>query len=127
MVISWWHWLVVGLVLVLLEMAASGGFYVVFFGVAAIAIGSLRLLGLSDELWLELLLFSLISVGSLLLFRGRLIRWLRLDQVPQQADAVIHLKQRARQADGTPVDTAWGAGRQRIAGCTGDGGPVQIG
>jgi membrane protein implicated in regulation of membrane protease activity len=89
MVISWWHWLVVGLVLVLLEMAASGGFYVVFFGVAAIAIGSLRLLGLSDELWLQLLLFSLISVGSLLLFRGRLIRWLRLDQGSADVDSLV--------------------------------------
>jgi hypothetical protein len=52
--------------------------------------------------------------------------WLRFDQVPQQADAVIHLEQRARQADGTAVDSGW-AGRQRIAGCTGDGGEVQIG
>jgi membrane protein implicated in regulation of membrane protease activity len=88
MVVTWWHWLVVGLVLVLLEMAASGGFYVIFFGVAAIAIGSMHLLGLSQALWLDLLLFSLISVGSLLLFRGRLIRWLRLDQGQADVDSL---------------------------------------
>ena len=34
----WWHWLVIGVILVALEMAASGGFYVIFFGVAALAI-----------------------------------------------------------------------------------------
>ena len=44
---EWWHWLAVGLILVALEMAASGGFYVIFFGVAAIAIGSLHLFGLA--------------------------------------------------------------------------------
>ena len=36
---AWWHWIVVGLILIALEMAASGGFYVIFFGIAAIAIG----------------------------------------------------------------------------------------
>jgi len=38
---QWWQWLVLGLVLVALEMAASGGFYVIFFGIAALAIGGL--------------------------------------------------------------------------------------
>lgn len=32
---AWWHWLVLGLVLVALEMAAAGGFYVIFFGIAS--------------------------------------------------------------------------------------------
>ena len=54
--------------------------------------------------------------------------WLRFDQVPQRPDAVIHLEQRAALDEaGTPVDTSW-SGRQRIAGCTTDGGgEVQIG
>ena len=39
---TWWQWLVVGLVLVALEMAAAGGFYIIFFGIAAIAIAGLR-------------------------------------------------------------------------------------
>ena len=45
--ITWWHWLALGLVLIALEMAASGGFYVVFFGIAAIVIGTLALFGSS--------------------------------------------------------------------------------
>ena len=42
----WWHWLVIGLILVALEMAASGGFYVIFFGIAALAIAGLHVLEL---------------------------------------------------------------------------------
>lgn len=71
---SWWHWLVLGLVLVLLEMAASGGLYVIFFGVAAIAISALHLFDLAGPVWVQLLLFSAISIGALLAFRGPLLR-----------------------------------------------------
>lgn len=86
--LSWWHWLVLGLLLVLLEIAASGGFYVIFFGVAAIAIGALRVVGLADAAWQQLLLFSLLSVGSLVLFRNPLIRWLKLDEGKADVDSL---------------------------------------
>src|SRR5688572_12358556 len=88
MTIVWWHWLVAGLILVLLEMAASGGFYVICFGVAALAIGSLHLFGLAGPLWTQLLLFSLLSIGSLLMFRGPLIRWLKLDAGSADVDSL---------------------------------------
>ena len=45
---------------------------------------------------------------------------------PQVEDARIHLEQRALQADGSPVGTTW-AGSQRVAGCAGTDGEVQIG
>lgn len=80
---AWWHWLLIGLVLVALEMAAAGGFYVIFFGIAAMAIAGLRLLDVAGPAWVQLLLFSVISVVSLLVFRQRLLRrW----QVPGVAD-----------------------------------------
>ena len=41
----------VGLILVALELAASGGFYVIFFGIAALAIGALHLFELAGPLW----------------------------------------------------------------------------
>jgi membrane protein implicated in regulation of membrane protease activity len=72
----WWHWLVVGLALVALEMAAAGGFYVIFFGVAALLIAGLSFLGISGALWFELLLFSVFGVGALLVFRNPLMRWI---------------------------------------------------
>lgn len=74
---EWWHWLVIGLILVALELAASGGFYVIFFGIAAIAVSALRLLNVAGPAWLQLLLFSAVAVGSLLVFRSRLQRLLR--------------------------------------------------
>jgi membrane protein implicated in regulation of membrane protease activity len=77
---EWWHWLLIGLILVALEMAASGGFYVIFFGVAALAIGALHLFDLAGPLWWQFLLFSIMSVASLVVFRGPVLRWLQLDR-----------------------------------------------
>jgi membrane protein implicated in regulation of membrane protease activity len=86
--LAWWHWLVLGLLLVVLEMAASGGFYVIFFGVAALAIGALRVVGLADAAWQQLLLFSVLSVVLLLAFRNPLIRWLKLDEGKADVDSL---------------------------------------
>lgn len=74
----WWHWLLLGLVLIALEMAAAGGFYFIFFGVAALVIALLQLIGLAGPTWVQLLLFSVLSVASLLLFRNPLMRRLHL-------------------------------------------------
>jgi len=85
----WWHWLVIGLVLVALEMAASGGFYVIFFGIAALAIAGLHAVDLAGPVWLQLALFSLISVGSLLVFRNRLLKSLQLDRPGIDVDSLV--------------------------------------
>jgi inner membrane protein len=86
---QWWHWLVLGLILIGLEMAASGGFYVIFFGIAALAIGGLHLMDAAGPLWLQLLLFSLLSVLSLVLFRSPLMRWLELDVPGRDVDSLV--------------------------------------
>ena len=74
---EWWHWLVLGLILVALEMAAAGGFYVIFFGIAALAIGGLHMLNAAGPVWFQFLLFSVIAVASLMLFRRPLLRMLQ--------------------------------------------------
>ena len=86
---EWWHWLVLGLILVALEMAASGGFYVIFFGIAALAIGGLRLFDAAGPAWLQFLLFSIVSVASLLLFRSAFMRWMKLDQPGADVDSLV--------------------------------------
>ena len=86
---AWWHWIVVGLILIALEMAASGGFYVIFFGIAAIAIGLLHALDLAGPLWFQVLLFSAISVGSLVFFRRPFMRWMKLDMPGSDVDSMI--------------------------------------
>jgi membrane protein implicated in regulation of membrane protease activity len=85
----WWQWLVLGLVLVALEMAASGGFYVVFFGVAALAIGGLHLLGVAGPAWFQFLLFSVLAVASLVFFRSPLMKWLQLDERGKDIDSLV--------------------------------------
>lgn len=85
---SWWHWLVLGLVLVLLEMAASGGFYVIFFGVAAIVISGLHLFDIAGPIWFQLLLFSMISIGALLFFRSPLLRLMQPES-PADRDSPV--------------------------------------
>jgi hypothetical protein len=86
---QWWHWLVIGLILVALEMAASGGFYVIFFGVSALAIAGLHALDVAGPVWVQLALFSMISVGSLLFFRGPLLRWMHLDAPGKDVDSLV--------------------------------------
>jgi len=85
----WWHWLVLGLVLVALEMAASGGFYVIFFGIAALAIGALHMFGVAGPVWLQLLMFSVLSVASLLVFRKPVLRWLEIDRAGIDVDSLV--------------------------------------
>jgi membrane protein implicated in regulation of membrane protease activity len=74
----WWYWLVLGLVLIALEMVSAGGFYIIFFGVAAVIVAGLAGSGLVDSNWIQWLLFSVLSVASLVLFRNPLMRTLNL-------------------------------------------------
>jgi membrane protein implicated in regulation of membrane protease activity len=85
----WWHWLVIGLVLIALEMAASGGFYVIFFGIAALAIGAMHMFGIAGPAWLQFLLFSVLSVASLVFFRSPMLRWLQVDRVGPEVDSLV--------------------------------------
>ena len=68
----WWAWLVAGLILFALE-AMSAGFYLVFFGVGAVVVGLLDLVGWHLSLLLQGLLFVAISVVALALFRKPLL------------------------------------------------------
>jgi membrane protein implicated in regulation of membrane protease activity len=70
---TWWAWLVAGLVLFALEAMSAGGFYLVFFGAGAVVVGLLDLLGWHLSLLPAGVLFVSISVVALLLFRKPLL------------------------------------------------------
>jgi len=89
MAIVWWHWLALGLILIALELAASGGFYIIFFGVAAVVIAALSLVGVAGPVWVQLLLFSILAVASLLLFRNPMLRWMKLDTGGKDVDSLV--------------------------------------
>jgi membrane protein implicated in regulation of membrane protease activity len=71
---DWWIWVLGGLVLLLAEVLTPGGFFVVFFGAGAILVGVLRLVGWGGPAWAEWLVFTVLSVASLALFRDPLMR-----------------------------------------------------
>jgi len=80
-VMSWWAWIVLGIVLAGFELLAPGGFFIIFFGVGALLVGVLGLFGLTGPAWLQWLLFTLLSLGSLRLFRKPLLQWMRRGEV----------------------------------------------
>ena len=85
---QWWHWVVLGLILGLLELATPGGFFMLFFGIGAFLVGLLSLAGLGGPIWLQWALFSVISVAALLVFRNPLLRRMRASQQHQPVDAI---------------------------------------
>jgi inner membrane protein len=87
--VFWWHWIILGLVLAAAEMAAAGGFYIIFFGLGAIVVGTLASFGMAGPLWMQLLLFSVLSVASLMLFRYRLLRTFQPDRQAPPVDALV--------------------------------------
>src|ERR1051326_9156920 len=75
---TWWLWIALGLVLVGLEVATPGGFFIIFFGVAALAVGVLALLSLVSEPWVQWLLFPVLALVALRVFRRPLLERMRL-------------------------------------------------
>ena len=113
MTVLWWHWLAVGLVLVLLELAAPGGFYVIFFGLAAIAVGLLLFADAAGPLWTQLLLFSVLSAVFLMVFRNPIMRRMKLDRGTDDLDSLTGEPARALE-DLAPGDS----GRVELRGST---------
>lgn len=86
----WWLWVLLGLGLLALEIATPGGFFVLFFGIAALVVGGLVRMAGGVPVWGQWLLFSVLSVGSLWLFRGRLMTWLRSQGPdPDRVDSLV--------------------------------------
>ena len=74
---TWWLWVALGLVLGAIELATPGGFVVIFFSVAALAVGLGELLGLGLPAWGQWLAFPILAVVALRLFRRPLLERLQ--------------------------------------------------
>ncbi|MEZ5418680.1 MAG: hypothetical protein R2708_15255 [Vicinamibacterales bacterium] len=68
----WWMWLAGGFVLLVLELVTPSGFFIMFFGAGAILTGVLTSAGLVTGVVGQWFTFTAMSVGALLLFRGKL-------------------------------------------------------
>lgn len=72
---AWWHWLVVGIVLMLAELAIPA-FFVIWFGLGAVLVGLLLLVAPALSLTIQLLLWTVASVALTILW----FRVFRADQ-----------------------------------------------
>jgi hypothetical protein len=77
----WWYWLLLGLLLLGAEMMTPGGFYILFFGLAALVVGAIAGSGLVESDSAQWLLFSGIAIASLLVFRGPLLARMNASEV----------------------------------------------
>jgi len=109
----WWLWLVLGLIFVGLEVLTPGGFYVLFFGIGALVVGSLAGFGWGGPIWFQVLLFSAISLLSLLCFRPHLVRATRSKERPDPIDTLEG--ETALLVDDLPPDAV---GRAELRGTT---------
>jgi len=73
----WWGWIVVGAALLGAETLVDTQFYLVFFGVAALATGALAALGIAEPVWLQWAIFGALCVAGTAAFRRRLYGMLR--------------------------------------------------
>jgi membrane protein implicated in regulation of membrane protease activity len=81
-ILPWWSWVVLGVVLLLIEALTPGGLFVLFFGIAALIVGLLAALGIGEPLWVQVLLFAVLSIVSFVLFRRRLLGYIRSPGTP---------------------------------------------
>jgi membrane protein implicated in regulation of membrane protease activity len=86
---SWWLWIVLGLVLIAFELATPGGFFVIFFGIGALCVGALVLLGVVDAIWVQWLLFPLVALVTLRLFRQPMLGLMRIGQDGHEVDSLV--------------------------------------
>ncbi len=71
-----------GFVLLVLEIATPGGFFVMFFGLGALTVGVLSGLGVVNAEWIRWLLFTVFSLGYLLVFRSKIQRRFQMPPGP---------------------------------------------
>ena len=76
---GWWIWILGGLALLALEIVIPGGIIFLFFGVAALIVAVLVALGLGGPLWFQWLLFSVLSIVSMLTLRRPILRRLQIN------------------------------------------------
>ena len=110
----WWYWILLGLFLAAIEIATPGGFFVIFFAVAALIVGLLDVLGILESDALQWGLFSVLSLVCLAFFRKPLLE--RMNQGVRASETVDSLV-----GELTVASTAVGAGqfgRAEVRGST---------
>ena len=82
---AWWAWLL----LFAGELLTPGGFWLIFFGVASLAMGVLGVAGVTLPAWAQWLLFTMLSVTSTLLFRKPLLARVQRSTAGSRPDELV--------------------------------------
>lgn len=109
-----WFWLILGALLILSEFFLTG-IVAVFFGVGALLVGILTVIGLIDSLPEQITVFSVLSIAALLFARERIRVWFRgkvSDRWDGDKDLLFSRGERAT-VSRTFVD---GVGKVRLSG-----------
>ncbi|HEX6162149.1 MAG TPA: NfeD family protein [Vicinamibacterales bacterium] len=85
---EWWLWIAVGLALTVAELATPSGFFIIFFGLAALTVGILTGLDMAGDTAVQWLFFSVLSIAYVLVFRGRLQRKVSMPEA-RDVDSLI--------------------------------------
>jgi len=78
---AWWIWVLVALALLAAEFASTT-LHIGFFAIGALIVALLQALNVGMPVWAELLLFTVVSLLALLVFRPLLMSRLKLDRTP---------------------------------------------
>ncbi len=109
-----WFWLILGALLILSEFFFTG-IVAVFFGVGAILVGLATALGLLNGLPEQVLVFAVLSVGSLLFAREKIRVWFR-GKVSDRWDGDQQLIATRGERVRVSRDFQDGVGRVRLSG-----------
>ncbi|GJL51450.1 NfeD family protein [Candidatus Nitrospira salsa] len=89
----WWHWALLGLAFLGLEILTLGGlgnFYFLFFGTAALVVSAVVWLGLAEAAWSQWVLFAILGIISLLALSRTLQRKITpKEQGPTNVDSLL--------------------------------------
>lgn len=103
---DWWIWILIGFACLAAEIVTAGGIILLFFGAAGLVVGVLVVVGLGGPLWWQILLFSVLSIVSLLTLRGPILRRMTATNVESDkvdsmlGDTVILMEQLAPGGNG---------------------------
>jgi membrane protein implicated in regulation of membrane protease activity len=84
----WWLWVALGIVLAAIELATPG-LFLIFFALGALVVGALSLLQIVTVAWAQWLLFPVIAVISMRLFRRPLMGRLQQNDNADRVDSLV--------------------------------------
>ena len=85
----WWYWILLGLVLAAIELATPGGFFVIFFAAGAVLVGLIELVGIVETDSVQWVLFTVVSIAMLALFRRPLVDRRNRAEVRDGVDSLV--------------------------------------